>query len=107
MAFKRSAVRSRLSPPKSSEILGFRDFFFLFSSQIFVISAYVPLERLLIPTPIRNGNTCTGLYVPMQVIYYLYYLCYLRCDPYDPRLLHTVFLELTGKVLEGVAVSIE
>ena len=28
MAFKRSAVRSRLSPPKSFEILGFRSFFF-------------------------------------------------------------------------------
>ena len=32
MAFKRSAVRSRLSPPKSLEIVRFRDFFFLFSA---------------------------------------------------------------------------
>ena len=31
MAFKRSAVRSRLSPPKSPEILRFQDFFLLLS----------------------------------------------------------------------------
>ena len=61
MAFKRSAVRSRLSPPtESSEILGFRNFFFLSSAQMFVVSSFGPLEWLLfgsscgIPFGIRN-----------------------------------------------------
>ena len=40
MAFKRSAVRSRLSPPKSSEILRFRNFF-LFEKMIELAKVHI------------------------------------------------------------------
>ena len=37
MAFKRSAVRSRLSPPKILKTIGFRDFFFAFLVELLLI----------------------------------------------------------------------
>ena len=57
MAFKRSAVRSRLSPPKTFEIFGFRRFF-LYSLNFFY-------HFLIHKKCIRKGN-CTSKYAKLN-----------------------------------------
>ena len=66
MAFKRSAVRSRLSPPKSLEIVRFRDFFF---AKMQVLPRFLSIYKLVAEMILFAEISVPELYQKRNVLF--------------------------------------